>query len=195
MAISKVKSASIATDAVGPTQLNEASNYAFTGTVTGASGNLISEVDAWYVDTNVSLGNNTETLITDWTRYSSFSFAKKGTGMSVSSGIWTFPSTGYWEISSTVNCYTQGDQDYPYSLLEATTNNSSYSRAILTQRQVKDEDMGANTFYYMSFVYIFDCQDTSNYKVKFRCNARNANTTLQSTPERSSLRFVKLNDT
>jgi len=48
MAISKVKSASITTDAVGstqigtdavgPTQLNEASDYAFTGTVTGAGG-------------------------------------------------------------------------------------------------------------------------------------------------------------
>ena len=38
MAIDKVTSASITTDAVGPTQLNEASNYAFTGTVTGAGG-------------------------------------------------------------------------------------------------------------------------------------------------------------
>jgi len=37
MAIDKVTSASIATDAVGPTQLNEASNYDFTGTVTGAT--------------------------------------------------------------------------------------------------------------------------------------------------------------
>ena len=38
MAIDKITSASITTDAVGPTQLNEASNYAFTGTVTGAGG-------------------------------------------------------------------------------------------------------------------------------------------------------------
>ena len=36
MAIDKVVSASITTDAVGPTQLNEAANYDFTGTVTGA---------------------------------------------------------------------------------------------------------------------------------------------------------------
>ena len=36
MAIDKVVSASITTDAVGPTQLNQASNYDFTGTVTGA---------------------------------------------------------------------------------------------------------------------------------------------------------------
>ena len=33
MAIDKVTSAAIAKDAVGPTQLNEASNYDFTGTV------------------------------------------------------------------------------------------------------------------------------------------------------------------
>jgi len=39
MAIDKVTSASITTDAVGPTQLNESANYAFTGTVTGASEN------------------------------------------------------------------------------------------------------------------------------------------------------------
>ena len=36
MAIDKVVSASITIDAVGPTQLNEAANYDFTGTVTGA---------------------------------------------------------------------------------------------------------------------------------------------------------------
>ena len=41
MAIDKVTSASITTDAVGPTQLNEASNYAFTGTVTGAGQNNV----------------------------------------------------------------------------------------------------------------------------------------------------------
>ena len=39
MAIDKVTSAAITTDAVGPTQLNESANYAFTGTVTGASEN------------------------------------------------------------------------------------------------------------------------------------------------------------
>lgn len=37
MALSKIKSESIATNAVGPTQLNEGANYDFTGTVTGTS--------------------------------------------------------------------------------------------------------------------------------------------------------------
>ena len=44
MAIDKITSAGITTDAVGPTQLNEAANYAFTGTVTGAGGGKILQV-------------------------------------------------------------------------------------------------------------------------------------------------------
>ena len=41
MALSKIQSASITTNAVGPTQLNEGANYDFTGTVTGVGGGTI----------------------------------------------------------------------------------------------------------------------------------------------------------
>ena len=41
MALSKIKSESISTNAVGPTQLNEGANYDFTGTVTGVGGGTI----------------------------------------------------------------------------------------------------------------------------------------------------------
>ena len=80
MAIDKVVSASITTDAVGPTQLNEASNYAFTGTVTGAgvsatpafnvrnSGTTVSD----NVDTKVAFDN--EILDTDNTFDSSTNY-------------------------------------------------------------------------------------------------------------------------
>ena len=63
MAIDKVISASITTDAVGPTQLNEASNYAFTGTVTGA-GQTNQPAFHAYANTNqTGLGDNTWTKI------------------------------------------------------------------------------------------------------------------------------------
>ena len=63
MAIDKVVSASITTDAVGPTQLNEASNYAFTGTVTGA-GQTNQPAFHAYANTNqTGLGDNTWTKI------------------------------------------------------------------------------------------------------------------------------------
>ena len=60
MAISKVKSASIATDAVGPTQLNEASNYAFTGTVTGAGETNVPSFRA-YNNASFSFSSSTTT--------------------------------------------------------------------------------------------------------------------------------------
>jgi hypothetical protein len=62
MAIDKVISASIATDAVGPTQLNEASNYDFTGTVTGA-GSTPDKFFQAYHDTSQSISNATETKL------------------------------------------------------------------------------------------------------------------------------------
>jgi|TARA_X000001388_G_scaffold30057_1_gene21382 hypothetical protein len=61
MAIDKVTSASITTDAVGPTQLNEASNYAFTGTVTGTPANTPNMYAKLSGDQTIS--NNTTTTI------------------------------------------------------------------------------------------------------------------------------------
>jgi hypothetical protein len=62
MATDKVTSASIATDAVGPTQLNEASNYAFTGTVTGA-GFAADEFFNYTVASDQSIANATWTKV------------------------------------------------------------------------------------------------------------------------------------
>ena len=61
MAIDKVISASIATDAVGPTQLNEASNYAFTGTVSGATS--LDPSFHVHTPTNGNIASGTDTVI------------------------------------------------------------------------------------------------------------------------------------
>tara|TARA_A100000172_G_scaffold79448_1_gene66555 strand:+ start:466 stop:1029 length:564 start_codon:yes stop_codon:yes gene_type:complete len=64
MAIDKITSASITTDAVGPTQLNEASNYAFTGTVTGAGEKNSPCFMAVYIGSGVEISDATETKVT-----------------------------------------------------------------------------------------------------------------------------------
>ena len=61
MAIDKITSASITTDAVGPTQLNEASNYAFTGTVTGAGEKNTPCFFAAYIGSGVEIADATWT--------------------------------------------------------------------------------------------------------------------------------------
>ena len=63
MAIDKVTSASITTDAVGPTQLNEAANYDFTGTVTGAGESNINSFFAHTPASYQSISNGTFTKV------------------------------------------------------------------------------------------------------------------------------------
>ena len=60
MAIDKITSAAITTDAVGPTQLNEASNYDFTGTVTGAGGGKLLQVVATQINGIVTVSSQSE---------------------------------------------------------------------------------------------------------------------------------------
>ena len=66
MAIDKVTSASITTDAVGPTQLNEAANYDFTGTVTGAGGNA-GTIGFRASSSSQTIADQTFVKITTWT--------------------------------------------------------------------------------------------------------------------------------
>ena len=88
MAITKIQSES----------MNLADTYAFTGTVTGAGG--VTEIDMWRLNANVSgSGSSTFTKVTSsWERADSDGFGVKGTGLTESSGVFTFPSTGYWKI-------------------------------------------------------------------------------------------------
>ena len=71
-------------------------NSAVTSAKSSGLGGL-SEVDMWVLDTGF---NGSKNPITDWARFAGASnlFKKKGTGMSHSSGIFSFPSTGLYRI-------------------------------------------------------------------------------------------------
>jgi hypothetical protein len=56
----------------------------------------ITEADQWRL--TVDITTNTNTISANLERVDNTGFGKIGTGMSVSSGIWTFPSTGLWKI-------------------------------------------------------------------------------------------------
>ena len=75
---------------------------------TDGSGNLsfaaaggIEEIDMWRLNNNFSgSGGSSYALINNyWERADTDGFVKKGTGLTESSGIFTFPSTGYYFIT------------------------------------------------------------------------------------------------
>ena len=93
LATDAVTNAKVANDAINT---NEIVNSAVTSSKASGLGGL-TEIDQWLV-TSDSTGD--QEPITTWARDadSRRNWAAKGTGMSHSSGIFTFPSTGYWRI-------------------------------------------------------------------------------------------------
>ena len=163
MAISKVVSASITTDAVGPTQLNEASNYAFTGTVTGTPG--ITQADLWVTTSGISSDSTATVIASNLARASDAIFGYVGSGMSQSSGIFTFPQTGIYEVTFNASYYKDGDTRYITSRIEATANNSTYEELARVHNNI-NQSYSTTHGSVISHAYV-DVTDTSNVKVRF----------------------------
>jgi len=55
----------------------------------------LEEADQWRITSNFTINNSDTQMNSNWERVDS-NFDKIGTGMSQSSGVFTFPSTGKW---------------------------------------------------------------------------------------------------
>jgi len=98
---------------------------ALTGTLPAISGaNLtgiaagITEVDTWRVTGN-NTNNGTDADITGWERADNPSATYIGTGMTESSGIFTFPSTGKYLIEARMVIYD--DRSHAVCILDLET--------------------------------------------------------------------------
>jgi len=180
MAITKIQSES----------LNLSDNYDFTGTVTGAGG--ITEVDQWRMTSNLTLPSSTSLITSNLERVSTDGFGKIGTGMSESSGVFTFPSTGIYHIS--FNGYiNSGSSPWIGLFIMTTTNNSSYNFASEVYSGINTA--GVHTS--MTTNFIFDVTDTSTHKVGFY-TARSSGTIVLAGDNQSNktyFTFIRLGDT
>ena len=69
--------------------------------ISGTNG--ITEIDQWRL--TADLPSDADPVSSNLSRVDDASFSKLGTGMSVSSGVWSFPGTGLWKVSMNVSCY------------------------------------------------------------------------------------------
>jgi hypothetical protein len=168
-----VTSGKVANDGIGPNQLNEAANYAFTGTVTGIPVGL-QEVDYWHKTSGQSISADTQTVASgNWSRTTTRGFSKIGTGMTESSGVFTFPSTGIYLIKW--HPYWNGfgsngasDTNYCASNIQATINNSDYA-SIAAGVSLASSNINPKVRYVENNTQaVFDVTDTSTHKVRFK---------------------------
>ena len=188
-------------DTAGNNIINEASDVITIGasgdtialagtTVTGITQG-ITEADQWRITANHSgVGDVT----TNWERVDNAVFNYIGTGMSESSGIFTFPSTGIYFIKfNSMIRITLGDTTYLASRINTTPDNSTYSQVSSNYGSLVSGAYGNAECNYM-----FDVTNTSTHKVKFNL-AQNQNGTPLfegSTDENKTYAtFIRLGDT
>ena len=85
----------------------------------------ITDADQWRVTSNFNGSSGGGDISANWERNDT-TFDKIGNGMTESSGVFTFPSTGIWRITTCFNANGTNLQYVGYTI-QATTNNSSFS--------------------------------------------------------------------
>ena len=150
----------------------------------------ITMMDQWRIASDNNKGNN-QVIDTAWERSDTF-FAQIGTGMSESSGVFTFPTTGIYLIMFQLNC--QGsNMRYMGAYCEVSPDNgSSY------YRRAENYDSGGQTGYFGSTNYqlIVDVTNASLFKIRFRVASSGAITTEgHSDYQRTGVTFIRLGDT
>ena len=115
-------------------------------------------------------------------------YGRLGDVMTVSSGVFTFPSTGIWEVEAIYNF--SGAEGYGRGEIQVTTNNSSYTTVAQSQEETDNQEY-AN----LAMMAQVDVTDTANVKVKFRAGGTVANLAGDSGYMRTGFKFKRLGDT
>ena len=153
----------------------------------------ITEADMWRVTSGFS--STTDPIANNWERVDDASFNKIGTGMSQSSGIFTFPSTGIYKITFNMSVFKNGDDRTITKRVYTTLNNSSYTEHASADTSVSG--VQSNNTHTSGFNEIyFDVTDTSNCKIKFAYYTNNSSTYYTSSNYLlSHVAFIRMGDT
>ena len=121
--------------------------------------------DQWVVESDESITSGT---LTSWTRSSISDAAPYLTGMSHSSGVFTFPKTGIYRVDFRFGYYKSDYRRYVGALIELSSNSGgSYIEVGRSYTHLYDVDSN-NTFNTSIVNGHIDVQDASTYRVRFK---------------------------
>ena len=133
--------------------------------ISGLSAGGLEEIDLWEWSANITASANPISANLQRKSGTLLSYPK-GTGMSVSSGLWTFPSTGFYEVRIAGIFIHQANSNSVQLYIYATDDNNSTSSVISKD----DNRAGSGTWTYFNLANTVKISDTSNDKVRFRLN-------------------------
>ena len=162
----------------------------------GVTNNIgITQADQWRLTTPFSCSTGQNDINTNLERTDNASFGYVGTGMTETSGVFTFPATGIYYITATISFYRNtSSTQYTGIAIRTTINNSSYDTPAENFSHVDNvtsQSASAVTS------YLFDVTDTSLCKVKFAYESQSTsvNVGASSSKNNTYFTFIRLGDT
>ena len=160
-------------------------------------GGGITEADVWRI--TASFNGTAEPVTSNWERADDATSGRLGTGMSESSGIFTFPSTGIWRVSMFRNIYgnNETDRGAKTNIDVSSDSGSNYDLVSFSFCNThSDESVG---YVHSSSVAsaIIDVTNASNFRVRFDLVHINSNAATygDSGANLTWAEFVRLGDT
>jgi len=153
----------------------------------------VTEVDMWRLHTTFEGGANP--ITSNWERSDSNGEGKLGTGMTESSGVFSFPSTGYWHVMFHSNFYSGADYRSCVIYLKVSIDggsNYSYNSDGYGDLYA----VSSNGYQSAEASDILDVTNTSTFKVTFGVSAEaNKYTVGGSSQNQTYAIFTKLAET
>jgi hypothetical protein len=183
-----ITSAKIADGTIVNADINASAAIASTK-LSGSFG--ITEADQWRLTANIT--TNTNPITSNLERNDNVGFNYIGTGMTVASGTWTFPTTGIWLVRFISRADPVADDNVLIDL-NTTTNNSTYA---LAAESAVSGDGGAQGAATAVTETIFDVTNTSTHKVQFSVDSITAGSTISGNTSynHTYFTFIRLGDT
>ena len=146
----------------------------------------ITEADCWRITTafETSAGN----ITANWERADDYA-SYVGTGMTESSGVFTFPSTGVWHLSFFSTANASNARTYVGITIKDNTSGNLLAEAY-------DSTSGSNYYTNLFCECFFDVTDTSNNKIFTRVESTST-TEWKGSSNRTltAITFIRLGDT
>jgi hypothetical protein len=155
--------------------------------------NGITMADQWRLSADTNSGTNAD-VTTNWERNDSAGWSGIGTGLTESSGIFSFPQTGIYLIMFSARFVVAPGDSGAFLDFYITTDNSSYNEVAEVSSGNRGtlaiSDFATNTF-------IFNVTNTTTHKFKFATSSFDAGTYLGGNTDiqRTGFTVTRIGDT
>ena len=150
------------------------------------------EIDAWRLTSNFTTDGAT---ITGWERVDDATAAYAGTGMSESSGVFTFPNTGLWKVTPSLEIIASNTDSVVNIYPEVSSDSgSSYDiRAILEIRGTAGDPDGGGG---LTRSVLVNVTDVSTFRFRLTTESLGSGSSIAGNTnyDRTSIMFERITD-